>query len=54
MFRYASIRLTEIETIYAFMAPHTKVVPDMILFFTGNNIKEDDSGRATSGEITCS
>ena len=55
MFGYASISLTEIETIYAFMAAHTKVVSDVVLFFTGDIIEQEtDSGRASSGEITFS
>ena len=41
MFWYAVISLTEIETVNAFMPTHTKVVPDMILFFTSNIIEQD-------------
>jgi len=42
MFGYASVSLTEIETIYAFMAAHTKVVPDVVLFFTGDIIEQEN------------
>jgi len=36
MFGYASISLTDIETIYGFMAAQTKVVSGVVPFFTGD------------------